>query len=157
MSEIIYHFDGGGGSDGPSGWGWSRNDGVTGCGGLAPGTTSNICEYTALTMAVHDAVTMYQMYGESIFMFKGDSKLVVEQVNGNWQVRSDRLRPYVNNVQMLLAGLPEWHLSWVPRKENRAADAMAWKGKTMWSPNEDSILIRGPHGSVMKELQRGWK
>jgi ribonuclease HI len=157
MNEVTYNFDGGGGTDGPSGWGWARNDGVTGCGGLAPGTTSNVAEYTALTMAVRDAITMYQTFSESSFIFQGDSKLVVEQVTGNWQVRTDKLRPYVNNVQMLLEALPTWNLKWIPRNQNKLADGLAWKGKTLWTPNEDNILISGPHGSVMKELQRGWR
>lgn len=156
MNELLYNFDGGGGSDGPSGWGWVRSDGVSGCGGLAPGVTSNVAEYTALTMAVRDAITMYQTYGDTSFIFQGDSKLVVEQVTGNWMVRSDKLRPFVNNVQMLLAALPEWDMRWVPRNQNKAADAMAWKGKTLWTPNEDHILISAPEGSVIKQLQRGW-
>ena len=156
MNEVTYHFDGGGGTDGPSGWGWYRSDGMSGCGGLAPGTTSNVAEYTALTMAVRDAISMISAFGETSFIFLGDSKLVVEQVTGVWQVRSDKLRPFVNNVQMLLEALPKWKLRWIPRNQNKQADAMAWKGKTLWTPNEDQILISGPHGSVMKTLGRGW-
>ena len=159
MSKPLqWNFDGGGGSDGgPCGWGWYRNDGVSGCGGLPPGNSSNIAEYTALTMAVRDALGVYQSYGGDTFRFVGDSKLVVEQVLGNWQVRSDKLRPYVNNVKMLLHGLPEWELHWVPRKQNKMADEMAWKGKTMWEPGQDMILVSGPQGSVIKEFQRGWR
>lgn len=128
----MYHFDGGGGGGGPAGWGWVRDDGTTGCGALAPGTTSNVAEYTALTMAVHDALTIARR-GDASFLFRGDSKLVVEQVLGNWVVRSDKLRPFVNQAKMLLDGLPQWEIQWVPRKQNSLADEQAWKGKTMWN------------------------
>jgi ribonuclease HI len=132
-NEVIYNFDGGGGGEsGPAGWGWVRSDGVTQCGPLAPGTTSNVAEYTALTMAIHDAIRLYHDFGETTFAFQGDSKLVVEQVLGNWQVRADKLRPYVQEIQMLLEALPEWRLKWVPRHMNSKADEMAWKGKTLW-------------------------
>ena len=149
MNTIIYNFDGGGGGDGPAGWGWVRSDGLSGCGGLAPGTTSNIAEYTALTMAVHDAHVLYREMGQGQFLFRGDSKLVVEQVLGNWRVQSDRLRPYVNHVQMLLSGLPDWDLSWIPRRENSKADKMAWEGKTKWKAGQDASALRHP-------LNSGW-
>lgn len=144
MNMIVYNFDGGGGGDGPAGWGWVRSDGLVGCGGLAPGTTSNIAEYTALTMAVHDAIVLYKDLGQEQFLFKGDSKLVVEQVLGNWRVQADRLRPYVNHVQMLLKGLPEWDLQWIPRRENSKADKQAWEGKRMWKPGTDINVLAHP-------------
>lgn len=148
MNEVMYHFDGGGGGDsGPAGWGWVRDDGTGACGALAPGTTSNVAEYTALTQAVHDASVLCRKYGEGRFLFLGDSKLVVEQVNGNWRVSADKLRPLVNNVQMLLDGLPEWELRWIPRKQNSKADEWAWKGKTLWNgkhtPPPVPLLPRG--------------
>lgn len=164
MSDLTYWFDGGGGEKnhqgeppGPSGWGWVRSDGVTACGGLAPGTTSNVAEYTALTMAIIDAHAVMDDLGDTKFIFKGDSKLVVEQVLGNWQVRADKLRPYVHRVQMLLGGIPEWRLQWVPRNLNRLADEQAWKGKGLWTP--DTQQIGYSLGSKKLEgtiLQRGW-
>lgn len=138
MNDVVYHFDGGGGSgDGPSGWAWVRNDGTSGCGGLAPGTTSNVAEYTALTMAVHDALHRYRDNGDTRVVFRGDSKLVVEQVTGNWRVNVPHLKKLVNQVQMLLDGLPSWELTWIPRQENGLADDLAWLGKTKWSVDQD--------------------
>jgi len=135
MIDVVYNFDGGGGTNGgPCGWGWVRNDGASGCGALQPGSTSNEAEYVALTQAVHDAMIVARDYNSSTFTFLGDSKLVVEQVTGNWQVHANKLRPYVRNVQMLLDGLPSWELRWIPRKQNSKADEMAWAGKAMWVP-----------------------
>lgn len=144
MSEVVYHFDGGGGGvDGPCGWGWVRDDGMAGCGALPPSASSNEAEYTALTMAIHDAHRLFSQQGEHEFVFLGDSKLVVEQVNGNWKVHSNKLRPYVNNIQMLLDGLPEWRLCWIPRKKNSRADEQAWLGKAKWGEKAPSRYRRG--------------
>ena len=53
-----------------------------------------------------------------------DSKLVVEQTNGNWRVKNDALRPMVYDAQRLLAKLfPDaWQLRWAKREENVEAD-----------------------------------
>lgn len=148
-----YNFDGGGGGDGgPAGWGWVRSDGASGCGALPPGSTSNEAEYTALTRAVYDAVSIARDFGQREFVFQGDSKLVVEQVNGNWKVHANRLRPYVRNVQMLLDGLEEWSLLWIPRQKNRKADEMAWRGKTLWSVQYAASLAASPD-----PFPRGWE
>ena len=147
MSSVTYNFDGGGGGDkGPAGWGWVRDDGTGGCGGLAPGTTSNVAEYTALTMALHDACSLFANGMESEFVFLGDSMLVVQQVNGNWRVTANHLRPFYNNVTMLLAGLPNWTLKWIPRKQNSRADEWAWKGKTLWDGKGTAIKTQFPRG-----------
>lgn len=148
MSSVVYNFDGGGGGDkGPAGWGWVRDDGTGDCGALPPGTTSNVCEYTALTMAIHDACSLFSNGMESEFAFLGDSLLVVQQVNGNWRVTANHLRPHYNTVTMLLDGLPSWTLKWVPRKQNAKADEWAWKGKSLWT---------GEHKPTMPLFPRGW-
>jgi ribonuclease HI len=153
---ITYWFDGGGGGEGngPSGWGWVRSDGAAGCGALAPGTTSNVAEYTALTMAVHDAITVCQHHGDNEFMFRGDSKLVVEQVLGNWRVQSERLRPHVNHVKMLLDGLPWWNIEWIPRKLNSKADEQAWLGKAKWNAAKAKAYDRPL--TIHESFKRGW-
>ncbi len=138
---ITYRFDGGGGgAEGPCGWGWVRSDGAFDSGALAPGNSSNQAEYTAFTMAIHDALTVANDHGERMFVFQGDSKLVVEQVNGRWKVQANRLRPLVNNCIMLLRGLPQWELIWIPRKENSLADEQAWLGKAKYLINAKPLV-----------------
>lgn len=144
-----YKFDGGAGGEGPGGWGWVRDDGAKGCGGLAPGTTSNMAEYVALTMAVRDA---YDIDTDSVH-FLGDSKLVVEQVTGNWRVKAVNLLPYFNNVRILLESLPmKWTLGWIPRELNSEADAQAWEGKSMWTPGQSTTSV-----GVPLRFLRGWE
>jgi ribonuclease HI len=83
--------------------------------------TNNDAEYTGLIVgikyAAHLGVTFIEIYS--------DSKLVVEQVNGNWRCDSETMRNYQHEARDLLnkhfAGA--WKLEWVPRLQNIVADA----------------------------------
>jgi ribonuclease HI len=61
--------------------------------------TNNVAEYRALIAGLEDVAAMIKAAGRSPSEFtvdiRGDSKLVVEQVNGRWKVRD--------------AGLQLWH------------------------------------------------
>ena len=53
-----------------------------------------------------------------------DSKLVVEQVNGNWRCDSKTMRDYQQEARTFLdKHFLAWKLTWVPRLENVVADA----------------------------------
>lgn len=55
---------------------------------------------------------------------RGDSELVVRQVNGDYRVRSAELKPLHAAALAALAGFTSWSLRHVPRAENAAADAL---------------------------------
>jgi ribonuclease HI/probable phosphoglycerate mutase len=54
-----------------------------------------------------------------------DSKLVVEQINGKWKIKEDRLRVFVTEIRTMI---DQMHLNitfvHIPREENKAADAL---------------------------------
>jgi ribonuclease HI len=54
-----------------------------------------------------------------------DSELVVEQVNGRAKVRKEHIRPLHAEACALLEAFPSIRVSWVPRKWNTEADALA--------------------------------
>ncbi len=56
-----------------------------------------------------------------------DSELVVDQVNGRAKVRKERIRPLHTEACSLLQEFPNIRISWVPRKWNAGADALATK------------------------------
>lgn len=56
-----------------------------------------------------------------------DSELVVEQVNGRAKVRKAHIRPLHAEACSLLEAFPNIRVSWVPRKWNAEADALATK------------------------------
>jgi len=56
-----------------------------------------------------------------------DSELVVDQVNGCAKVGKEHIRPLHTEACSLLQTFPNIRISWVPRKWNAEADALATK------------------------------
>jgi ribonuclease HI len=56
-----------------------------------------------------------------------DSELVVDQVIGRAKVTKDHIRPLHAEARSLLREFPNVRVSWVPRKWNAEADALATK------------------------------
>jgi ribonuclease HI len=56
-----------------------------------------------------------------------DSELVVDQVNGRARVGKEHIRPLHAEACSLLQEFPNIRVSWVPRKWNAEADALATK------------------------------
>jgi ribonuclease HI len=123
MQEAIIHFDGGGQSPGP----------VTAASivELSDGSvvqevkpfdrgTHNFAEYQALILGLHLA----RKHGARKVTVRGDSTLVVKQINGEWKTKHPTLLPLRAKVCDLLAQFDDWHVEWVPRKENRRADEL---------------------------------
>src|SRR5699024_8819316 len=54
-----------------------------------------------------------------------DSKLVVEQMVGNWRVKHGNLQPLAAQAKQLAAELPAPEFVWVPREQNKHADRLA--------------------------------
>jgi ribonuclease HI len=82
--------------------------------------TNNVAEYRALLLGIELAK---ELEADEI-EFVGDSKLIVEQVKGNWKVKQDHLRPLHTNVQDALRDLPSWSIRHVRRGENERADEL---------------------------------
>ena len=83
--------------------------------------TNNIAEYEALTngikMALEWRITKLHIYG--------DSQLVVNQVNNEYQTKDDKLIPYKKLIDSLRNYFTFVTFQQIPRAENKAADAMA--------------------------------
>ena len=56
-----------------------------------------------------------------------DSELVVEQVNDRAKVGSEQVRPLHAEACSLIKEFPDIRISWIPRKWNAEADALARK------------------------------
>ena len=54
-----------------------------------------------------------------------DSKLVVEQMSGRWQIKHPGLRPLAAQAADLVRRFRKVTFSWVPRAQNKRADALA--------------------------------
>jgi len=82
--------------------------------------TNNEAEYASLIYLTKQLVKM-QTTTVTIF---GDSKLVVSQVNGEWQTKKDSMRALKETALALLNQIPNWKLEHVLRTENVKADAL---------------------------------
>ncbi len=82
--------------------------------------TNNVAEYRALLLGIEVAKELSPDEVE----FVGDSKLIVEQVKGNWKVKQDHLRPLHTKVKDALRDLPKWSIRHVKRDENERADEL---------------------------------
>jgi ribonuclease HI len=84
--------------------------------------TNNFAEYMAVIRALEQCIELW-LTGEAL-AFKLDSKLVVEQVQGNWKIKEPTLRPLVERVRELVARFPHVSFTHIPRAHNKDADAL---------------------------------
>jgi probable phosphoglycerate mutase len=124
---LVVEADGGSrGNPGPAGYGALVRDGATGRvlaerAGYLGVSTNNVAEYTGLLEGLRAAVAIDPGAEVQVRM---DSKLVVEQMSGRWQVKHEVLRAIGREAAALLpAGRVTY--TWVPRAENAAADRLA--------------------------------
>ena len=55
---------------------------------------------------------------------KGDSMLVVKQINRDWKTKNAALQALRTQVEELLALFESSRVEWIPRKENRRTDEL---------------------------------
>ncbi len=83
--------------------------------------TNNVAEYAALVLALREAVSM----GAREVDLHLDSQLIVQQLNGKWRVKDEKLKGLFEEARRHLAGFRRWSAIHEPRAHNRAADALA--------------------------------
>jgi len=82
--------------------------------------THNTAEWQALMLGLRVALK----YGERHVVAKGDSLLVVKQINREWKTKNEALRLLRTQAEELLSLFETWHVEWIPRTENRRADEL---------------------------------
>lgn len=80
--------------------------------------TNNEAEYLALIKAL-DLVNEKQA-GSREQVIRSDSKLVVNQVKGEWEIKEPRLKELSDRAKNTMQRLGSVKLEWVPRRENYA-------------------------------------
>ena len=83
--------------------------------------TNNVAEYYALIAALDFAAA------NSIkrLRVQSDSQLIVNQIKGLYKVKHPDLRPLHERAKKMAAGLEAFTIQYVPREQNREADAAA--------------------------------
>lgn len=124
---MIVEADGGSrGNPGPAGYGavvLSSADGsVLAERSEAIGTaTNNVAEYGGLIAGLAAALEL----GATHVDVRMDSKLVVEQMSGRWQIKNPGLRPLAARAADHVNKFTSVTFQWIPRERNKRADALA--------------------------------
>ncbi|MEO3746102.1 bifunctional RNase H/acid phosphatase [Plantactinospora sp. B5E13] len=125
--RVVVEADGGArGNPGPAGYGAVVRDADTGevlaerseSIGVA---TNNVAEYQGLIAGLEAA----REVGATGVEVRMDSKLVVEQMAGRWQIKNAGLRPLAAQAAGLVRRFDAVTYTWIPRERNRHADALA--------------------------------
>ena len=126
--RLIVEADGGSrGNPGPAGYGAVVSDAATGevlaeiSDGLGT-ATNNVAEYSGLVAGLRAAAQLVPGAEVEVRM---DSRLVVEQMSGRWQVKDAALRSLADAAREASSRLGNVTYTWIPRAGNARADGLA--------------------------------
>jgi probable phosphoglycerate mutase len=126
--RFIVEADGGSrGNPGPAGYGALVRDAASGRvlaerAASVGRATNNVAEYGGLVAGLQAALDLDPTAEVEVRM---DSKLVVEQMSGRWQIKHPDMRQLAMQAQQIARQLGRVRYTWVPRAQNGAADALA--------------------------------
>jgi probable phosphoglycerate mutase len=142
--KVVANCDGGArGNPGPAGIGAtirsSRGKVLAEVSEAIGATTNNVAEYTAVLRALDRAAEL----GATEVAIRTDSKLLVEQLNGNYRVKNPTLQRLHAEVRSRARAFTSVTFEHVPRERNRRADALvnlaidAWLADHPYEPAGD--------------------
>lgn len=124
--RVVVEADGGSrGNPGPAGYGavvLSPDGEVLAERAAAIGVaTNNVAEYGGLIAGLQAALEL----GAHEVDVRMDSKLVVEQMAGRWQVKHPSMKPLAAQAAALVRQFDRVSFTWIPRERNARADRLA--------------------------------
>jgi len=84
-------------------------------------TTNNVAEYMALIRGLEEALLLKIKEVH----FYSDSELLVKQINGDYRVKNEGLKPLYIHAQSLIAKFSSFHITHIKRELNAEADELA--------------------------------
>lgn len=140
-TSVVIEADGGSrGNPGNAAYGAVLRDAVTGDviaerGERIGVATNNVAEYRGLIAGLE----LYRTYADGARLeARLDSKLVVEQMSGNWKIKHPDMKPLALQAKRIA---PEGtRYTWVPREQNKHADRLA--NEALDAP--EGTVIGGP-------------
>jgi ribonuclease HI len=125
MSRLTVNVDGGArGNPGPAAIGAVLSDGngevVAERSETIGRATNNVAEYKALLAGIELAAEN----GATELEIRGDSQLVVRQVEGRYKVKDATMRELHAEVKKALQAFESWSISHVRREQNAEADRL---------------------------------
>jgi ribonuclease H / adenosylcobalamin/alpha-ribazole phosphatase len=163
--RLVVEADGGSRSNpGPAGYGALVHDPLTGevlaeVWDSLGTTTNNVAEYSGLVAGLRAAAECAPGADVEVRM---DSKLVIEQMSGRWQIKDPNLRSLARSAQDQARQLGRVSYVWVPRDRNARADRLANQAMDaaagtagQASPGRRSRPGRQRSGSMVEDAEAG--
>ena len=144
--RLVVEADGGSrGNPGPAGYGAVVRDAATGevlaeVSESIGRATNNVAEYSGLIAGLRAAAAIARGADVEVRM---DSKLVVEQMSGRWQIKHPDMRPLAAKARETARVLGRVSYTWVPRSRNAHADRLA--NQAMDAAAGKAGAVGGPH------------
>ncbi len=85
-------------------------------------STNNVAEYVAAGRALE---WLREQGYRGTVVASGDSQLVIRQIRGEYQVRSEHLQAYHRWLQRIAGEFQAVEWRWIPREQNTRADALS--------------------------------
>ena len=85
-------------------------------------TTNNNAEYIALLKAIEKLIEMDTLQANLLFF--SDSKLMVNQINGQYKINKDHIKEYVSKINEYKSKFLSSKFEYIPREQNRQADKL---------------------------------
>jgi probable phosphoglycerate mutase len=156
--RVVVEADGGSrGNPGPAGYGAVVRDAATGevLAEVAEGigrASNNVAEYRGLIAGLHAAAALPDVDAVDVRM---DSKLVVEQMAGRWQVKHPDMRVLRREAAEAVALLPEVTFTHIRRELNSYADRLA--NEAMDAAARGERWVRAAAAPTPVVERRGWR
>ena len=116
--------------------------------------TNNITEYEALILGL----TLLKKLGAHRIAVRGDSKMIIKQVNGEYTTKHPRLRAYRNDTMDLLKTFVEYKLVFVPKSQNIIANGLACLASAYpKTPSDQQISIHTKFRPVVPDNEKYWQ
>jgi ribonuclease HI len=88
--------------------------------------TNNVAEYTGIIKAL-EWLLEKDNYDNQGIIARGDSQLVISQLNGKYKVRAVKIIPLYQKAKSLLSKFKDIKIEWIPRDNNKEADKLSNK------------------------------
>ncbi len=107
-------------------------------------TTNNIAEYTAVVKALEAA----RHIGAKQIRLFSDSELLVKQINGQYKVKSEQIKPLFRQTFDLLDEFQSWKVRHVSREKNEQADRLVNKALNLGRDVEMNAVTKSDKQAV---------
>ncbi|XP_075655290.1 uncharacterized protein LOC142625539 [Castanea sativa] len=114
--------------------------------------TNNEAEYEALLVGAQ----MVKHLGGRVVRLYCDSRLVVGQVNGEFEAKDERMKSYLKRVQGVLGLFESFKVQQVPRGHNSHADSLAMLATSLGSRLPRMVMVEDLLSSSLTSISAVW-